>query len=130
MRTIERPYPSFTLVLSGYRVSRSVPKSSRVLDLEDPLMKTVGTCYDDFSSSTRCEDSNTLVNLDTVVSGSAKERVRFRRLSFSTLVVDLALKVKHSWMPDSTAERKPELNLPIRSATPNIYAYNTKIMQT
>jgi len=100
MRAPERPYPSFSLVLSQLNPARSPTysvfhfgqsqqKSSRVLDLEDPLMRTVDTRYDGILTGTHGEDSDTLVDV------TPSHEHRGRRLSLSTLVIDLALAVKY-----------------------------------
>jgi len=70
-------------------------KTSRMLDLEDPLMRTVDTRYNDgLLCRIQDEDADTLVNLDSAVSGKVSKG-RLRCLSLTTLVIDLALAAKH-----------------------------------
>jgi len=72
-----------------------------MLDLEDPLMRTIDTRYyepnsDDVLLSTEDGDSDTLANLEGAISSKMNESLRVRRLSLSTLVIDLALAVRRS----------------------------------
>jgi len=119
MRALERPYPSFTLVLSQqsclatYRVSHFggyYAKSSRMLDLEDPLMRTIDARYDGLDG-----DSDTLVDLEDAISSKEKGG-RMRRLSLSTLVVDLALAVKHRLERFRLIEKEDDLEFAVSTA--------------
>jgi len=66
-----------------------------MLDLDDPLMRTIDTRYDDgLLPRIPHDDAATLVNLEKAVSCRVNGG-RLRHLSLTTLVIDLALAVKH-----------------------------------
>jgi hypothetical protein len=79
-----------------------------MLDLQDPLMKTIDTRYNGLLDG----DCDTLINMEDAI--SSKERGgRMRRLSLSTLVVDLALAVKYRLERLCVAEKEDELEFAV-----------------
>jgi len=121
MKAPKRPYPSFTFVLTQQSRLMGLPthevspirpnkriKTCRMLDLEDPLMRPVGGRYDidgvmpngRLASIRDDEDSSTMINLkDAIYSQGDAGQKRLRRLSLSTLVIDLAFTVGRKLSP-------------------------------
>jgi len=75
-------------------------------------MKTIDTRYNGLLHGTQDGDYDTLINMEDAI--SPKERGgRMRRLSLSTVVVDLALAVKHRLERLCVTEKEDELEFAV-----------------
>jgi len=119
MRALKRPYPSFTFALTQESHPMCAPmfdvayirpykrsKLCRAIDLEDTLMMTEGGRY----RALLDDDSDTLASLEDAISSEVDQgRIRLRRPSLSTLVIDLALTVRRSFERLRAVNKEKEL---------------------
>ncbi|KDQ61430.1 hypothetical protein JAAARDRAFT_54796 [Jaapia argillacea MUCL 33604] len=143
MRVLERPYPSFALVITQAQYSPIVAADHRSYThtyarssssrSEAPLMMTVDYHYDDpmfFPTlswpeiALETDDSVEAVNLQAALDNRIQAdgtaaTLRRSRMRFSTLVVDLALTIKRKCQRASIGSSRATAVLP---STPDIQA--------